>query len=49
MQDFNKNYQLFLSKDFEFFNAFKEIEFKNRIIAINGIFDKIIKELEKTK
>lgn len=27
----------------------KEIEFKNRIIAINGIFDKIIKELEKTK
>ena len=27
----------------------KEIEFKNRIITINGIFDKIIKELEKTK
>lgn len=29
MHDFNKNYQLFLSKDFEFFNVFKEIEFKN--------------------
>lgn len=28
MHDFSKNYQLFLSKDFEFFNAFKEIEFK---------------------
>ena len=29
MHNFSKSYQLFLSKNFEFFNAFKKIEFKN--------------------
>ena len=29
MHNFSKSYQLFLSKNFEFFNEFKKIEFKN--------------------